>query len=109
MFGWLKTIGKVTLGGASVVAPFLPFGGVATNVLKAVTGIHLIPKIGSKFPTLAPGEWAPIEAAVFGIGGRVVGIFGPGFIASFYFNNDKFRGGINQCIEVLVKSIGGLL
>ena len=109
MFGWLKSTGKVAAKVLPFAAPFIPFGGVVAGVVKAATGAHLIPGIGSKIPGLAPGEWAGVESAVFGIGGRVLGIFGPGVGLSFYIKDDEFRAGINQCIAVVFEAVKGLL
>ena len=103
--GFLKTIGKTALRGVGVVAPFLPGGGVAVKAIKVVTGAHLIPGIGARFPSLSPGVWAPLEAAAFGMLGRII----PGIVVSFYLQNADFRSGINQAAVALLEAIRGLV
>ena len=104
-FGWLKAVGRGVEKVVPFAAPFLPFGGIVANAVKAVTGAHLIPGIGSKISSLSPGAYAGIESAVFGIGGRLV----PGIVVSYYVSNDRFRAGINECLKALAESLKGLL
>ena len=108
-FGWLKTVGNLALAGVKLAGPALPGGSFITKllplVIKGATGLHTVPGIVKFLPSLTPGQYASIEHAILGVGGRVL----PGFALGMYFQNSAFRDGLNQCIAATVAVFTGWL